>query len=353
VGLKHKLKLVLRETYARVLYHTGLCALVDRVMPRRLVILAGHCVTAPSNAALAKDMRIEASKLERILAHLGRRHELTTVAEGWASLQSDGRHSLVALSMDDGYKDNRTHLLPLLQRLGAPATIYLESAPLEERALNWSHLFFWLLDRLGAERFVERFVAECRDEHTNALYRELTASGRATSYHLKRVLKYEAPAAERTRAIRALFLAEGGDERALCDALYMTWDDARALRDAGIELGGHTVHHEILARLDEHGQRAEVAGSRAALVRQAGDRAASFAYPFGRRWDWDARSKEAARLAGFTCATTTHAGVNVRGSDPYELKRLMIDEDARLHVLATEACGGFELLRRFGLDLSE
>lgn len=88
-------------------------------------------------------------------------------------------------------------------------------------------------------------------------------------------------------------------------------------------------------------------------MKHAGDAPASFAYPFGRRWDYDERSKDAARLSGFTCATTTHAGVNQKGSDPWALKRLMIDEDARLHVLATEACGGFELLRRIGLDLSE
>lgn len=353
MAIKHQIKLCLREAYARVLYHTGLCALVDRLMPRRLVILAGHCVTAPSNASLAKDMRIDAAKLERILRSLGKRYELTTVSEGWKSLNAEGRHSLVALTMDDGYKDNRTHLLPLLQKVGAPATVYLESAPLEDRSLNWSHLFFWLLDRLGPARFVERFTAEGRDARTNALLQALAKEGRATSYHLKRVIKYEAPAAERTRAIRALFAAEGGDERALCDALYMTWDDARALRDAGVELGGHTVHHEILARLDEHGQREEVVGSRAALVRRAGDLPASFAYPFGRRWDFDARSKDAVRVAGFTCATTTHAGVNTRDRDPFELARLMIDEDARLHVIATEACGGFELLRRIGLDLSE
>jgi hypothetical protein len=36
-----------------------------------------------------------------------------------------------------------------------------------------------------------------------------------------------------------------------------------------------------------------------------------------------------------------------------ELRRIMIDEDARLHLIVAEACGGFELLRRAGLDLSE
>jgi len=30
-----------------------------------------------------------------------------------------------------------------------------------------------------------------------------------------------------------------------------------------------------------------------------------------------------------------------------------IDEDARLHLLVAEACGGFDLLRKLGLEWSE
>ena len=40
-SLKHQLKGTLREVYARVLYHTGLHALVDRLQPRRMTILFG------------------------------------------------------------------------------------------------------------------------------------------------------------------------------------------------------------------------------------------------------------------------------------------------------------------------
>ena len=52
-------------------------------------------------------------------------------------------------------------------------------------------------------------------------------------------------------------------------------------------------------------------------------------------------------------ATTTHAGTNTPGSCPHRLARWMIDEATPLHLMAAEACGGFELLRRLGLDLSE
>jgi hypothetical protein len=79
----------------------------------------------------------------------------------------------------------------------------------------------------------------------------------------------------------------------------------------------------------------------------------SFAYPFGRRWDYHAAAKQSAREAGFSSATTTHAGTNRAGADRFELRRVMIDEHTRLHRLVAEACGGYDLLRRFGIELGE
>ena len=74
MSLKHRIKVLLREVYARTLFHTGLWALVDRVMPVRLTILAGHCV-APGSALkgghLPADMQISEASLERILRSVG------------------------------------------------------------------------------------------------------------------------------------------------------------------------------------------------------------------------------------------------------------------------------------------
>ena len=348
MSLKHKLKLAAREGVARVLFHSGLHALLDRLMPRRLVILAGHCVSAPSNASLPKDMKIAQGDLELILSWFAARYEVVTVGAGVRKLSERGRRSLFALSMDDGYRDNRTHLLPLLQRLKLGATIYLESRPLDERRLTWTHKFFWTLDRIGAERFVAEYLACAEDAHTRT---ELGLQ-RAT-YHLKRVLKYQAPVTERTRIVDELFALHGGDERALCEELYLDWDDVRELARCGVELGGHTLTHEILARLDRDGAQAEIAGSKRALEAGLGAPIESFAYPFGRRWDYDHNSVDAARAAGFASATNTHAGTNNPHSDRYQLRRVMIDADAQLHLLVAEACGGFDLLRKLGLELGE
>ncbi len=351
--MKHRIKNILRELYARFLFHTGLHAVLSRLMPRRLTILAGHCVDDPEvNGDLAPDMRISLAKLERLLRFLGAHHELCTVGEGVERLARGSGRSLVALSMDDGYRDNERQLLPLLRKLGAPATIYLESRPLDERRVNWTHKFFWLLDRLGADDLVAALAPRVTREALAIRLHQIAAEGERVAYLLKRELKYEADPDERDSLIDALFAESGGDERALCERLYLTWEGARRLRDAGCELGAHTVNHPVLATLGAERQFAEVEGSRLALERGLGQAPRSFAYPFGRPWDQNAASAEAVRRAGFASAVTTRGGTNLAGADPTALKRVMIDDAVRLHLVAAEACGGFELLRRFGLDLS-
>ena len=105
--IKHRLKMGLRETYARVLFHTGLHALVNRVMPRRLTILAGHCVSPgagdppwPGGEHLPGDMKISREKLERIVGWFAGRYEMCTIDGGVGALQGRGGRSLVALSME-------------------------------------------------------------------------------------------------------------------------------------------------------------------------------------------------------------------------------------------------------------
>lgn len=360
MGLKHRLKRSLREGYARLLFHTGLCRLVDKLMPARLTILAGHCVRPqggewPAGEHLPDDMSISERKLEELLRWFGPRFELVSVGEGVQRIDQGLRgKSLVALSMDDGYRDNARVLAPLLARQGASGTVFLESRPLDERKVNWAHKFFWILSRSAPEDFVHRFGDLSSDKDAFHAMNQHVSEGRADlRYHLKLVLKYDAQPAERDRVLDLVFVELGGDERALCEALYMSWDEARAMAKAGIELGGHTVTHPILSKLSPEEQQREVQSGAESMRRELGAAPVTFAYPWGRRWDFDEHSVRAAKQSGFACAVTMHAGVNTAKSERYALKRLAVDDSAQLHLLAAEACGGFELLRRVGLNLSE
>ncbi len=358
MSLKHRLKVTLREVYARALFHTGLCAVVNRMMPVRLTILAGHCV-APGSALtegfLPADMQISEEKLERILRWFSGRYQLCTVGEGWSRLRSGkSARSMLALSMDDGYRDNCRVMLPLLRRVKAPATVYLESRPLDERRVNWSHKYFWILSRMDFSTVALRYAKLTQDPTiSKAIEGALKKSGHDPRYHVKRALKYDAEPADRDRVIDQLFAEAGGDEAALCDELYMDWDEARELQAAGVELGGHTINHVILSRCDRDVAKREIDDGARSIRAALGQPTPSFAYPWGRRWDFNAESSAVVLESGFESAVTMHAGVNLPHTKPTELKRLAIADDAKLHLLATEACGGFELLRRIGIDLSE
>jgi peptidoglycan/xylan/chitin deacetylase (PgdA/CDA1 family) len=350
--VKHRLKLFLREVWVILLYYTGLHALVSRMMPRRLTILASHCVAHSSNDFLPPDMKISREKMGEILDRLGRHHDLVNVSEGWRRLSEGSGRSMVALTMDDGYRDNLEVLLPMLAERGISATVYLESRPLDDKRLNWTHYFFWSLGRISPFELVERYRTSGGAAATCTRLDEVLAEGGDLTYTLKKVFKYETDQTECAETLARIFAELGGDERSVCEELYLSWDDARALREGGVELGGHTVHHPVLATLDETDQRREVADGRRALVRELGAEIESFAYPFGRPWDFDERTMRAVRAAGFVTATTTGAGTNTAKSDPIRLERLMIGESSRLPEMVVEASGGFLLLRRLGINLS-
>ena len=83
--------------------------------------------------------------------------------------------------------------------------------------------------------------------------------------------------------------------------------------------GAHTVDHVRLRDRPAGEQQDTIAGSKRELE-QVDRRAVShFAYPFGRRDDFDDRSVDAVRSAEFDTACTTVPGTARPSTDPYRL----------------------------------
>lgn len=83
---------------------------------------------------------------------------------------------------------------------------------------------------------------------------------------------------------------------------YMTWQQVAALRDAGMEIGAHTMTHSDLTSLDWDTAGYEIAQSKAELERQLGITVTSFCYPTGL---YNGAIEEQVRAAGYLSATTT------------------------------------------------
>ncbi|NNE09027.1 MAG: polysaccharide deacetylase family protein [Gemmatimonadetes bacterium] len=99
----------------------------------------------------------------------------------------------------------------------------------------------------------------------------------------------------------------------------MTWDEIRAIRSAGVDIGAHTMSHPRLPRLtDPRELEREIVGSRDAIRAELGEEIPLFSYPYG---EYDERARAIAADA-FEGAISNWPDRIRSGSDPYALERL-------------------------------
>jgi peptidoglycan/xylan/chitin deacetylase (PgdA/CDA1 family) len=121
-----------------------------------------------------------------------------------------------------------------------------------------------------------------------------------------------------------LLEADDGDPRTI-PFDYMSWTELDAWVEAGNEVGGHTLTHPFLSRLDRAEAGREVRGCREVLAARYRRPPELFCYPFG---DDGGPGGTSVREAGFTAAVTSRAGVMRRGMDLLHLPRLPMPPSA-------------------------
>ena len=93
---------------------------------------------------------------------------------------------------------------------------------------------------------------------------------------------------------------------------HMTWEEVKALDEAGMQIGCHTLTHPYLQRIaSDAALRREILGAKQVIEKHIGKPITSFAYPFGQ---YNERVVSFVREAGFTSARSTWPGV-VHSSD--------------------------------------
>jgi len=104
--------------------------------------------------------------------------------------------------------------------------------------------------------------------------------------------------------------------------LMMLSADLRRLNEAGMEIGGHTAGHPILASVSASAARAEIEKGSRRIEAITGQVVRLFAYPNGRpRKDYGPDHVRLVRSLGFEAAVTTAPGVAGKGSDVFQLPR--------------------------------
>jgi len=226
-----------------------------------------------------------------------------------------GRHVLI--TFDDGYRDNWEIALPLLRAHGLTATFFLATGFLDRPHVAWWDEIAWMARNAtrplpgGTDAAGKRFTHE---------YKHMPAERKAA---------FLDEIAEQTGAGRCDASAAAG--------MWMSWDEARELRAAGMSIGGHTVTHPVLGSLDEGRQRAEIAGCRERLEAELGEPMRWFSYPVGFPGSFDATTRRVLDEQGVELAFSFYGGWLRTGAlDPFDVPRVNVGPaltPARLHAM--------------------
>lgn len=220
----------------------------------------------------------------------------------------------LCISFDDGYADNHDVALPILQHHGLNATFFVATGFLDGGRM-WNDSVIEAVRRcaLPELRLDGTVAASLHILPLTSLQQRREAVTRiidATKY---------LPLAERAQWVQAVVERSAAS---LPDDLMLSSSQVRAMHRVGMGVGGHTVSHPILARLDTAGVQSEIAEGRRHLQEIVQAQVPLFAYPNGKPGvDYDQRAVQVVQEQGFIAAVSTTWGTASAGGDLFQLPR--------------------------------
>jgi peptidoglycan/xylan/chitin deacetylase (PgdA/CDA1 family) len=218
----------------------------------------------------------------------------------------------VAITFDDGYRSLHELAMPILRERALPATVFVTSGHMADASSMWNDIILEAVRRLPGP------VVDLRDIGLDAYPLGGSEQRHASAAHLTERCKYLPPPARKIMLDRLQQLA-GTDLR---QHLMLTPEMIRDLVRNGIDIGGHTVTHPILARLDDETATREIIDNKRDLEQVTGRPLRLFAYPNGKHGaDFDQRHVDMVRAAGYHAAFSTAPGAATRHHNPFNFPR--------------------------------
>ena len=223
----------------------------------------------------------------------------------------------IAISFDDGYKDNYLYAHPVLRKYRLPATIFVATDFIGSDRMMWNDRLAW------AFRHTERdeLVMECGGQKYFFHLGTETDKIRSLSAILERLKAL--PEEEKADVLETL-MEQLGEPKRQPEPMMLSWEEVRTMAAQGWEIGSHTASHVILTRIPEAQATTEVSRSKTILEQKLQNCVAFFAYPNGKRADFSPTTKRLLREVGYRAAATTLGSLNNPDVDPFEISRVSV-----------------------------
>jgi peptidoglycan/xylan/chitin deacetylase (PgdA/CDA1 family)/glycosyltransferase involved in cell wall biosynthesis len=319
VGIIHYFKARLKAVLAWGVHHSGVF-LPMRWMHRRLFgpgvrILFCHRVENSARPDALGSRPLTATEFDRQLRHLVRFWHVVSLEEAVRALESGAPlpTNTVVITFDDGYRDNYTVALPLLEKYKLPATIFVVSGALDGKPLWFDEVHGW---------FAESKIPSLRFSQIESELSLRTPAQRGEAARKVVAVLKTLGSSSRDQAMAELRARLGvtSPNRQPEDRAVLTWDELRRMATSKlVTVGAHTVTHPILTHLDRENVRCEIEESSQRIAQELQRPVHYFAYPNGA---YNATAQGVVRQAGLVACESKGGGFNPADSDLTALRRL-------------------------------
>lgn len=248
------------------------------------------------------------------------------------------KRMIVALTFDDGYRDNHDLAFPILRSHGMAAFFFLPTSYIgTSRVPWWDQVAFMvrntrkLVLRMSYPTPVEYRIPS---EGPDGVIREILRRFAAPDVH------------EPERFLHDVEVACGVNRPEHSPApLFLDWCQVSRLSEAGMGIGSHTHRHDILGRMPVQKQREEFEVSRRVLEERTGKPVRTLAYPVGTPTSFTPRTASLLAEVGYKAGFSYYGGINTKhGFDPFNIRRIAVETDIahsvlKLRVLAAAISG--------------
>jgi peptidoglycan/xylan/chitin deacetylase (PgdA/CDA1 family) len=276
---------------------TGLSRWIAARYRGRGIIFALHSIV--DNDAVHPDysLRCSVKQLAWTLNRLRTEMEFVSLDEAVARLAARSARPFAAFTFDDGYADNLTHALPVMQRFAAPFTVYVTTGMVTRQIDAW---WFGLAELIRSQQRIELPAFKGRFDCADLASKKRAFRTIEGAIHSDfGVLSH----------VRAAIAEKNIDCGALADREALTKQQLRRLAQHPlVTIGGHTTTHRNLAQAPGETVEWEMAENRRFLQAATDQPIEHFAYPFGHARACGEREAEISRKVGFRTAATTRNG---------------------------------------------
>jgi peptidoglycan/xylan/chitin deacetylase (PgdA/CDA1 family) len=296
----------------------GVMAFFRALNRHKVRILAYHGIDWLSEPVVNWDgLQVRPRVFRSHLRELSRRYHVVPLSTVMDALTNGGGlpDDAVAITFDDGYRNNLTVAAPILKEFGFPATFFVSTGFADGTASPW-----WYRLR-EAVSYSQRDSISLPDGQPISLDEGMNR--RLAAIEWERHLRSK-PRCERMECLKELFedcRCKEGDHVAYP---LMTREEVRQLSGLGFEIGPHTVSHISMSHESKDLIEDEIEASLSAVTDITGKPPTCYSYPHGALPKEYEDVLQMMKKRGVRGAVTTMEGMNTPLDDIFRLKRLNV-----------------------------